>query len=80
VLRFGSNTVRLRLKLFVKVNFLRRRISKAVATFAQRLAEKERQRLAAGYHRDAEQTEKRKKCLTELYWLWFWEAGAFCSG
>ncbi|WP_041565793.1 hypothetical protein [Nostoc punctiforme] len=43
VLRFGSNTVRLRLKLFVKVNFLRRRISEAVATFAQRLAEKERQ-------------------------------------
>ncbi len=36
-------------RTYAQVTEKRRRISEAVATFAQRLAEKERQRLAAGY-------------------------------
>ncbi|RCJ15107.1 hypothetical protein A6V25_33050 [Nostoc sp. ATCC 53789] len=47
----GINTVQLRLKLFVKVNFFY----------------VDAKRLAPGYHRDAEDTERIKKWLTELY-------------
>ena len=54
-LQYGS----VKAKTLCEINFFN------VDVFAQRLVEK---RLAAGYHRGAKNPERRKKCLTELYW------------